>query len=31
MFNLDQGKIGKGPGMSLWGKTGFPNLDFLGQ
>src|SRR2546426_10418017 len=29
MLNLDQGKIGKGPGMSLWGETGFPILDFF--
>jgi len=31
MLKLDQGKIGKGPGMSLWGETGFPILDFFGQ
>ena len=31
MLILDQGKIGKVPGMILWGKTGFPILDFFGQ
>jgi hypothetical protein len=31
MLILDQGKIGSVPGMFLWGKTGFPILDFFGQ
>ncbi len=31
MLSLDQGKIGNVPRMILWGKTGFPILDFFGQ